>query len=679
MSSNGKSNTNPNTVLYLIYFSIIALVYAASFFPDERVWGYNILSFVPEIWKYSILGIALIAPLIIKFISDDSGDNSERPDKSWLYLYSSVGLIILFAISFYLLRSTTHFLGDGYMVLGDVANDSAVIKPRNFGEILIHRFLYSLLIDRVEEAALWSYQSLSIASGIIALVITALSAKKLFENIADRLLFLVGISSGGFMLLYFGYVENYSIFITTVLAFLLSGMLAAKGKVSVVVPTVVVAVGLLLHIFGTILVPALVFLLVITLSSKTGASFFQNKSFWKYLTFLFVVSVAVFVFLYKNFLFFRFAVLPFGNDRFVLDGYSLFSIKHLLDLLNQLIIIIPALPLLLYFFFKIGYRKLIRNDVLLFLAILSSSALAALFIFDPKLGMARDWDLFAFIGLTLLCMLIYSILEYKKQFNSYFKIVLFSIMLGWVILVARLYINVMPPAAIKQVRSYYKMDTRKSMQHVQIVNWYAIDHGLDDIANDTKKFWLENYPEKTLNFQAKDKLKTRSYNEVINLTNQAIKINPLYALAYYNQGLAYMELKRYDRAKEVLEIAAGLNPYNLEMYLHLGITYFQLSEIQSAENVLLKAFDLDSTDFTVLNTLKSISKIKRDNEQVINYRKRIVNLTGLAEKKKIEFLEHYLNKGDKKRAEAAIKEFYPNGLSAEAKAILGNKFPEVIN
>ncbi|MCK4461803.1 MAG: hypothetical protein KAW46_08350, partial [candidate division Zixibacteria bacterium] len=126
------------------------------------------------------------------------------------------------AVLFYFLRARTHFLGDGYTLLSSLATDQATaMKIREYGESLLHIWLENLIGGDGQAAALLSYQIISIAAGLLFVIVTALFASKLFERTADRVLFLLGVCTGGYMLLFFGYVENYSLFVLSVLVYTL--------------------------------------------------------------------------------------------------------------------------------------------------------------------------------------------------------------------------------------------------------------------------------------------------------------------------------------------------------------------------------------------------------------------------------------------------------------------------
>ena len=56
--------------------------------------------------------------------------------------------------------------------------------------------------------------------------------------------------------------------------------------------------------------------------------------------------------------------------------------------------------------------------------------------------------------------------------------------------------------------------------------------------------------------------KLERYDEAINDYNAAIELNCYYELAYYNRGLTYMILKKYEKAYKDMLKAVDINPKN---------------------------------------------------------------------------------------------------------------------
>jgi len=117
----------------------------------------------------------------------------------------------------------------------------------------------------------------------------------------------------------------------------------------------------------------------------------------------------IFIYKYLTDIFFQAMFIDITSSNQTESGYSIFSYDHLIDIINQSLLLSPLLLVYIVFF---KAKALFTNDKIetLFLAISSIGGLIFLLFVDPKLGMARDWDLFA---LTLYPVTLFVILKNK--------------------------------------------------------------------------------------------------------------------------------------------------------------------------------------------------------------------------------------------------------------------------
>ena len=71
--------------------------------------------------------------------------------------------------------------------------------------------------------------------------------------------------------------------------------------------------------------------------------------------------------------------------------------------------------------------------------------------------------------------------------------------------------------------------------------------------------------------------------EAIQDYDEAIRLNPNYADAYYNRGLAYGAKGDQDRAIQDLNEAIRLNPKDAGAYSGRGLTRFSIAQFQAAQ------------------------------------------------------------------------------------------------
>lgn len=576
--------TGPNRTLYFsLYLFTLLLLFGASFLPNYNIWGMNLWSFLPLFTKIIFLLIVLgvLLMLWIRPLPEQTAGVANS-----FYLIAG-GLILVLGGLFYFFRAKTYFLGDGYSLLGNMALDSPLVKERNLGEALAHLQLKNLIGGDPKNAALLSYQFISYASGILTLIVTSIFAGTVFKNNLKRILFLLGVASGGYMLLAFGYVEHYSIFTLAVIIFTYLGVLTMLGKINRFWLILSFIFALFNHIFGIILLPALIYLLFANtkISRKIGSLSFIIK-----LILSLIVSasaVALFLYFYNNSYFIRFAVLPVFANQFTVDGYTLFSLKHFVDLFNLYFMLLPGLLLMIYACFRFRKDKSRWTPELIFLSILSLSTFGAVFIFDPKLGFPRDWDLFAFSAIPPLILFYYLLLKSEKK--HLLEIAILSITLGFWVLAPRVYALHDSDTAIKQFKYYSQLAPIKNrLDQVHLINYYN-NIGDSATAKTERENAIGNFPEEKLVNQAREKFYNGNYSEATKLVREALAINPVYVDAYNALGEFALDRQNFSNALENFKISEGLNGGEFFVYNNIGVTDIALKNYREAEKYLYQA------------------------------------------------------------------------------------------
>jgi len=325
---------------------------------------------------------------------------------------------------------------------------------------------------------------------------------------------------------------------------------------------------------------------------------------------LFLVLSALFYYFYTYNYFFRFAVLPVIANSFTPEGYTLFSSKHLLDILNLLFLLIPPIVLFILALTKIQLKGISKNSDHLFLLITTIVTLSAVFLFDPKLGMPRDWDLFSYTGVPLTIMGFYVILDNRFNLKGASYIAIIAIFLGFLTLLPRTFAQIIPDTAKSNFKNYLTLDKTKSRPGWFILFQYLKDQGDITIAEQTRKDWLKLYPEAKIFDDAKVKLTSGRFQEAVDLNMRVIELNPIYHEAYANLGAALSQLNMEDSALKILEIARGLNPHNSSIWTNMGRIYLKKRMYPEAEDALLKAIDLKKESLTFLILARMHKKLE---------------------------------------------------------------------
>jgi len=279
--------------------------------------------------------------------------SSNTASKYWIVVTIA---LISFTGFFTVFPSKTHFLGDGYYLLTSLTDSVGYLKSWDIGASLLNDLVFNALGEQSEENVLMTFRIISIGSGVLMILLAALVSFSLFKRFMNRCLFFIGIISSGYALHFFGYVENYALFVVMIMAFTLLGLLAALGKISrwlAIIPAVF-ACGL--HIFGVSLLPALLFILLFDKKPILQISNMNRKNKRILIITASIIAISIYFFLFYKYYFFRFAFLPLVPDRFTVDNDFLLSPKHLGDFINLLVLLVPGLGIFVMEIFA-GNRK----------------------------------------------------------------------------------------------------------------------------------------------------------------------------------------------------------------------------------------------------------------------------------------------------------------------------------
>jgi Flp pilus assembly protein TadD len=399
----------------------------------------------------------------------------------------------------------------------------------------------------------------------------------------------------GSSLLFFGYVELYAPFVAAVTTFCCVGLVVAAGKMSrwwLLPATLLVAS---LHILGVTLIPAALYLLL------RNTAITQRLLRWPFRVRFYgtlaltIAALSVFAYAYAESYFFRFAFVPLVDGRFVVEGYTMFSVKHLLDVSNELLLLVPGLPLLAVLLWTARGSSKTPDPGQRFLLTAAAAGLGALFIFDPKLGMPRDWDLFAFVGIPI------ALAVFRKAIDSYYRLpaarlaAVLGVVLSLLALGPRVAALTRDDLSLARMHDYSALDRVKNQMGRQRLIRYYVDRDLeDDVKREYNRF-LRDYPEAELVRRGVAYTRAGQYDSAKIVLQQALTYDPTSRAAYSDLGIVYQQTGELDSAIGYFEIADGLMPDAPKNLCNLGMTYFLAGDLQQATRTLYRAIDADST------------------------------------------------------------------------------------
>jgi tetratricopeptide (TPR) repeat protein len=575
-----------------------------------------------------------------------------------------------------LLRVKTHFLGDGLTSLSYLVSDTPLFKSRELGETLAHIWLKSTLGGDPRQSALLSFQIISVAAGMVFVITTLWIARMLFDRARDRLLFVLGMASGGYILLFFGYVEYYSMFVATVAIFGLIGLAISRRKLPRWTILPVLALAIFFHILGVTLIPAAVYLL--TADSTVARRIFGMKRWLKLALLLSAVAAGVVVFAhyYQTNYFFRFAFVALFDDRFTAEGYTMLSLKHLADFFNLNMLLLPALPLFLMVLRYLPLKARARRREYRFLGLLLLSTLGAAFIFDPKMGMPRDWDLFSFAGVSLVMSYFFILPDNSKKIASYATVGALSIVLGLLFLGARVATHHSFDASVAQFEHYIALDKKKCAKGRSLLMNYYRDTGDTAKAEAERARWYAEVPEKQL-FMNAYAIKNSNTRRALAMFQRVVDLNPYWQDAWGNAGASFIALRNYDSAIFYLRVAVGINPYDHGSWNNLGAAYMYKKDFANAEKALLKAISLNNSLSETHQNLITLYKNYYHKEKLPAYLKKAASRKDTPLIVYKELGNYYLQKGRYQDAGETFQTALRKGLDSNYVDSLIQRYPQL--
>ncbi len=203
------------------------------------------------------------------------------------------------------------------------------------------------------------------------------------------------ISSGGYIQLFFGDVENYTITAVLIFIYFWSSDNYIQRKNPLIAPTIVLSIALVFHLLSGFFLPSLIYLYILAI---------QRKQF-RSVTLGFIISVLI---IGLNLVFFSHQGLPISNlwtnshasggggryDQYLVSP----SIEYYSQIINLLFLLVPA------FIFTIPlvvFKRIKYTEANIYLLICTTGALLLLLGWKAQWGIYNDWNLFAITALPI--------------------------------------------------------------------------------------------------------------------------------------------------------------------------------------------------------------------------------------------------------------------------------------
>ena len=472
-------------------------------------------------------------------------------------------VLILGLAAFIALSSALHLLGDGYYLLRELVSDTwekTYRAPLSFA-----------LIRALHQAgqAFWqtaenTYRIYSYTSGVLYVLIAFRVSAALGKNTLEKSIVLAFLLTTGYIQLFFGYVENYPLYMPGLLLYIYAGLRAWEHRMSLIVPALLLGILLTLHLAFASLAPSLLVLAFRAYRLRRGIAS-DTKNVAVSLGALCCVPLSAGVFLHLSGVGFEAYLGKMGGRSFLplfeepgfLVQYRMFSFAHILDFINLQLLSAPAACMALML---LRMEDSARQP---FLAVCTVVPLLFTFIASPGIGAVRDWDIFSLPALPLTVwvasLIVNRISDRSQLFHASF------LLCGAAALHTGLWVGVNASASAAEARFILHVD--RLIGSASADSWVAVG-----------------------NVQRKE----RRYAEALHAYKRALEAHTANPNRWLLVGATYREMGRSDAAIEYFKKAHELQPDLAMPYMNLGAAHSDLGQFAKAIEYTGKAISTRS-------------------------------------------------------------------------------------
>lgn len=638
--------TGAEKIICVGCFLLILIHLVASFFPHLRLWGINQLHYFPLGFRIAVtaIGLLILVPQVnkglIEFIKKGGSLLVHLRTITWVYerfskasryfKYSLVSLLSL--IFFWSLRAKTPLLGDGYLRGGEIQIGKlfSITEPLDF-------YLH-LVVSRLSGLdGYTTYGVLSCIAGALYIFMVLLICDLWSENNKEKLLIFSILATMGSTQLFFGYVESYSFLYVALTGYIFFSLRYLKKGRGLIWPYFLFLLATGFHLSALFVLPSLVYLTFATFAQAEGSEH-RGAKLTNALSLVCVIIISgVGVYLLRSYSpqvsSGSILIHPLGSAD---SSYSFLSLPHILDFLNHQLLISPVgvvlwLAILLF-------RRWInfRENVVKFLVLMMLGSFAFALIIDPKLGYARDWDLFAFVGLGVTFLgsyLLIGLLRILHQKTSMpiqhellkdrnekkgevdhkphgvwlSQVTSILIVTSLISTLPYILVNASQERAIARFEDLLKTDKKGAALGYEILACFFRDKGEDER---TIRLW-----EKAISIDPNPRyfatlgnayIRLKEYDKAIEAYDRSIKMgpqNPGIHRVYRNLSTTLAKVGRYDEAVVQLKRAISLRPQEAEYYDILGNILGKAERFEEALPYFEMVLSLKPDDVSVYKSL----------------------------------------------------------------------------
>jgi len=591
MSRSQISEKGSTRGVRFFFLAWLILTVVGTVCPQLRFWGFHLPAFLPVWLQVVFFGTACI---VLIFPYERYAGIFQFLNPAGEIIRSPLSALLLLA-AFVVFRSSTGLLGDG--ILRGREADTGVYNPLE----LLPSLLASSVFDLSHHPFGWDGQQalaiISILAGCGFLLMIWLFPRRIWTKPEERFDARLLLLTAGTTALFFGYIESYALAAMAIIGFLLSAEAFRRRKCAFSITAVLFLLAVASHISTLALYPAFAVLAI------------QRKKL-KYLLTAGIIGLAMPVWIYWIMQSSSVAAeVSIGSMiiPWMATGptdYAFFSAAHFLDILNLFGLVVPcvlvALPLLRHR--RSAQRGLAKNAFWLMAAIVP---LGMLLFLDPKLGMARDWDLFA---LTIIPILVWVSVRLTDSRSRRPRGSLAAPVFAAVSVLAMFVgLNAHTESSIDRYTALLDLDPSRSAYGHEIL---AMKYRqLGDIDAEIYHWQKANAPgdhTRYLTNLAAAYIKKGDIQNAYTTAHRAFALNTSYSFAAYTLGTVFYQLDMLDSAFVYYSHAAFLDQNHANTHYFLGMTLLRQGQVEKARAEIDAAIRLEPNDEEYHNGLAGL-------------------------------------------------------------------------
>lgn len=403
----------PLGIVFILFLNI------APFLPNDFFWGLQQMKSFPVYINMLtsaiilVLSFELIAYRLISLLEILIANLSKLAS----FFVPTIFATFMTIIS-WLLR-TNKIYGDGGATINIMESGKQIINGKEPLDRLITTLTYQFLNGHFDISAKDTIAIISCSAGFIYWLTCFYIAKTLTGNQKYRIVTLLLLISPGVTQVFYGNIENYSLLGAGIMLYLYLALKSIAEKKRPYYPALVLGTTIGIHMSAVCLLPSLMALcLLITANDKLRSIII---SFLIILGCLLITFSLVWLlsgdlneFSLENFGGGdRSLTVPLFEVTSMYHKYTLFSINHIVDIINEILLIAPIAFLmsiiLSYKFIQQGNFFSIESS---FLLICFICCFLYLFLFNPDMaifdvGILNEWDLLSPIAYPIMLLSVY--------------------------------------------------------------------------------------------------------------------------------------------------------------------------------------------------------------------------------------------------------------------------------